>query len=91
MTIRRKYPMNRLKRILALSGAVLLVCMYAAALVFALIDSPAAAGLFRASIAATILVPVLLYAYILAARILKGKGRGNDGTQDPDQDGHSNV
>lgn len=62
--------MNRLKRILALTGAVLLACMYIATLVFALIDSPAASGLFRASVAATILVPVLLYGYILIARLL---------------------
>ena len=58
--------MNRLKRILALAGALLLACMYIATLVFALMDSPLASGLFRASVAATILVPVLLYGYILS-------------------------
>ena len=63
--------MKKLKQILALIGVVLLVCMYAATLIFALIDSPAASGLFRASVAATILVPVLLYAFILVARLLK--------------------
>lgn len=62
--------MNRLKRILALAGALLLACMYIATLVFALMDSPLASGLFRASVAATILVPVLLYGYILVARLL---------------------
>ena len=51
--------MKKIKQILALIGVVLLVCMYAATLIFALIDSPAASGLFRASVAATILVPVL--------------------------------
>ena len=63
--------MKKIKQILALIGVVLLVCMYAATLIFALIDSPAASGLFRASVAATILVPVLLYAFILVARLLK--------------------
>lgn len=63
--------MKKIKQILALIGVVLLVCMYAATLIFALIDSPAASGLFRASVAATILVPVLLYAFILVARLLR--------------------
>ena len=73
--------MNRLKRILALAGALLLACMYIATLVFALIDSPAASGFFRASVAATILVPVLLYGYILAARLL-GSRRADDTAAD---------
>ena len=63
--------MKKIKRILALIGVVLLVCLYGSTLVFALMDSPAADGLLRASIAATILIPVLLYAYILIARLLK--------------------
>lgn len=70
--------MNRLKRILALAGALLLICIYAATLVFALIDSPSADGLFKASVAATILVPVLLYAYIMTARFLKGRGSDDE-------------
>ena len=73
--------MNRLKRIFALAGALLLACMYIATLVFALIDSPAASGFFRASVAATILVPVLLYGYILAARLL-GSRRADDTAAD---------
>lgn len=63
--------MKRIKQILALAGVVFLVCMYAATLIFALIDSPAAPGLFKASVAATILIPVLLYAFIMIARLLK--------------------
>ena len=63
--------MKKIKQILALTGAVLLVCMYAATLIFALIDSPVASGLFKASFAETILIPVLLYAFILITRLLK--------------------
>lgn len=63
--------MKKTKQILALSGAVLLLGMYAATLVFALIGSDNALKLLKASIACTILVPVLLYAYILVYRILK--------------------
>ncbi len=75
--------MKKIKQILALGGAVLLVCMYAATLVFALIDSPAASGLFRASVAATILIPVLLYAFILVAGLLKNH---NDDRKDDRSD-----
>lgn len=66
--------MNKLKRIFALLGAILLVCLYAATLVFALIGSPAATDLLKASVAATILIPVLLYAYAMIARVLAGRG-----------------
>lgn len=62
--------MKKPKRILALLGAVLLILMYASTLIFALINSPSAEGMFKASVAATILIPVLLYAYILIARLL---------------------
>lgn len=40
-------------------------------------DSPAASGLLKAAVAATILVPVLLYAFILVARLLNR----NDGDE----------
>ena len=69
--------MKKAKRILALTGAILLVCLYAATLVFALMDSPAASGLLKAAVAASILVPVLLYAFILVARLLNR----NDGDE----------
>ena len=48
-------------------------------------DSPSASGLFRASVAATILVPVLLYGYILVARLLGSRHDDDnfaDGTDD---------
>lgn len=66
--------MNKVKRILALTGALLLVCLYISTLIFALIGSPVSADLFKASLAATIIIPVLLYGYILTARVLAGKG-----------------
>lgn len=75
--------MKKIKRILALIGVVLLVCLYGSTLVFALMDSPAADGLLRASIAATILIPVLLYAYILITRLLKKRR--------DDQNDHSDI
>lgn len=70
--------MKKTKRILAGLGAVLLFAMYGATLVFALIDHPASADLLMASIACTILFPVLLYAYILVYRLLKSPKDDNE-------------
>ena len=75
--------MKKIKQIFALIGAVLLVCMYAATLIFALIDSPAASGLFKASVAATILIPVLFYAFLPTTRLLKDH---NDDSKDDRSD-----
>lgn len=73
--------MKNLKRILALLGAVLLAAMYLSTLVFALIGSPSALKMLKASVACTILLPVLLYAYMLVYK----KRR------DEDEDSHSQT
>ena len=65
--------MNKIKRILALTAAALLVLMYVFTLVAALLKAPYYADLLRASIALTIILPVLLYGYILIYRVLKKK------------------
>lgn len=62
-----------MKRFLAFAGVILLILMYAATMFFALSDSPSSAGWFKASIACTIIVPVLLYAYTLVYKYLKDK------------------
>lgn len=61
--------MKKLKRILALLGALILILLYVSTLVFALMDHPVAGDLLKASIACTILLPVLLYAFILVHRL----------------------
>ena len=63
--------MQKLKRIFALIGAVLLVVLYVCTLIFSLIGAPWADVMLKASIGATILIPVLLYGMILMARVLK--------------------
>lgn len=65
--------MNKLKRILALLGIILLLAMYGSTLVFALMDSPNARGMLMGSIYCTIVVPVFLYAVLLVAKVLKDK------------------
>ncbi len=61
--------MKKVKKFLALLGAFLLAALYISTLVFALSDSPVFSDLLKISVAATILVPVLLYACILVARL----------------------
>ena len=62
-----------MKRILALAGAVILAVMYIITLVFALSGSEDYWGMLMASVAATIIVPVVIYGYTLVYRLLKGK------------------
>ena len=46
-------------------------------LIFALIDSPVASDLLKASIAATIFVPVILYGLLMVTRLLKDDSKDN--------------
>ncbi len=69
--------MKKIKRALALAGAVLLILLYVSTFVFALIDHSASKGLLKASIACTILLPVLLYAYTLVYKITRKDGSGS--------------
>ena len=56
--------MKKFKRFTALICAILLFLMYVSTLVFAFIDKSRSLGLLKASVACTILVPVMSYAYI---------------------------
>lgn len=67
--------MNKSKRVLAILGVILLVGMYGATLVFAMIDSPGTYGMFKVFLYADIAVPVLIYAMILVYRRLKDKNK----------------
>lgn len=67
--------MKKIKRYLAVAGIVLLVGLYGATVVFAMIDSPMAFTMFKICLFCTIAVPVLLYAMILVYRQLKNKNQ----------------
>lgn len=73
MIERIQVVMKKSKRIFALAGAFLLVCLYGSTLFFAVFDHSASADLLKASIAATILLPILLYAYGLIYRLSKNR------------------
>ena len=65
--------MKKGKRIIAGVGAILLVVMYVATLIFALIDHPKTENLFIGSLVCTGVVPVLLYSYILIYKVISNK------------------
>lgn len=74
--------MKKAKRILALSGVILLVAMYVATLVFALLDSPNSFVLFKASIYCTIVIPVIVYSGTLIFNNAARKKEWNIETDD---------
>lgn len=57
--------MKKSIRILALIGALLLVALYVSTLVLAILDHSQTKSFFYASIYATVIVPVLIWAYKL--------------------------
>lgn len=60
-------------RIIAMAGVVILLLMYIITLIAALTTSPASAGLFKACLGGSILLPIMLWLYIRFARLLGGK------------------
>lgn len=62
---------QKLKRILALAGAIFLACLYLITLVLAFVDPTASKDWLKASLVSTVVIPVFLYAYILIYRYLK--------------------
>ncbi|MDD6156837.1 MAG: hypothetical protein PUB52_07465 [Lachnospiraceae bacterium] len=65
--------MKKIKQVLAIIGVILLVALYLTTLVFAITDNSGTMDLFFASIVATILIPVLLWAYTFIYRLIKKK------------------
>lgn len=61
------------QRICAVIVVVLLLAMYAVTLFAAITTSPAAPELFKMSLGASILLPILFWCYIRFARLFSGK------------------
>ena len=62
---------QKIKRILALAGVMLLIGLYLITLILAFVDPTEAKNWLKASIVCTVIIPVFLYAYILVYRNLK--------------------
>ena len=57
--------MKKTKRILALIGAILLLLLYVVAFVATMLDHTSDMRYWKAAVAATIIIPVLIWAYSL--------------------------
>lgn len=73
--------MKKMKRIIALLGVILLLALYISTIVLACIGSENALNLLRAAIYATIVVPVLLWAYSFIYKLLR-----NNNSQEKESD-----
>ncbi len=67
--------MKKLRRVLALIGAILLAGMYLATMLLAMFGNADSKGWLMASIVMTVLIPVLLYAIQLIAKVFSGKNQ----------------
>ena len=63
--------LDKMKRILALAGAVLLAGLYLITLILAFADPTASKDWLKASVVCTVVIPIFLYAYLLIYRYLK--------------------
>ena len=70
--------MDQIKRILAIIAIILLVGMYATTLVIALIGGPNLMTYLGISIAATLIIPILLFCGIEMAKKIKEKKEDNN-------------
>lgn len=77
--------MQRIKRILAFTGALVLLGMYGATLFFGLTANPASQNMLIASIACTVIVPCLLYGMILVTRVLDNRDKWKEDLSNTDE------
>lgn len=63
--------MKKVKQVLAIIGVIFLVSLYIITLIFAITDNSNTMRMFQASILATVIIPVLMWAYSFIYRLLK--------------------
>lgn len=66
------------KRLLAAVGLILILSIYAVALISAFLNSPEAKSWLMAAIVSSVIVPVIFYAAWLAYRVLKPENPENE-------------
>ena len=78
------------KQILAIIGVVLLVALYVTTLIFAITDNTGTMSMFVASVVATVVIPVLIWAYTFIFQLIKKHyGPDSDSEEDNSSDGNS--
>ena len=71
--MKEKKSIKRIKRILAWAGILLLAALYLVTFILGITGSPATRDLLMACVICTVIVPVLIYAMMMIARILERK------------------
>lgn len=81
------------RRLLALGAAIFLLLLYASSIVFALIGSPLAQSLLMASLFCTIVVPAVLYGYLVVIRATRNRNENSAETKKrgTDNSGHRAI
>jgi len=74
--------MKSAKRILALTAVIIILGLYLVTFFLGIFGSPNTRNWLMAAVVMTVVVPVLIYAMFLAARILSGRGSGDDEKKD---------
>lgn len=68
---KKRCTMKKVKQILAIIGVILLVGLYLSTFILAIFGDSNTMNLFKASIVATVIIPVLIWAYSMIYRLLK--------------------
>lgn len=71
--------MNRIRKILAWAGIILLAALYLTTFFLGIFGSPRTTDLLKACVVLTVVVPVLLYAMMMLAKILRRDAQGPSG------------
>lgn len=82
----KEIPMKKVKQILALIGVILLAALYVTTLILAITDNSGTMNMFFASVVATIIIPVLIWAYTLIYRLSRGN-KDSDGKNTDSKEG----
>ena len=69
---------KKIKRIVALIGALILIGLYLLVLILGITASPATKNVLMAAICCTIVIPCLIYGMMLVARVLGGKSENEN-------------
>ncbi len=81
--------MKKIKSIFALIGIAVLVLLYVLTFVFAIIDDPRTFRLLGTSLAATVIIPTLIWVIGIFVRLSSPANRPEDNTEDNQNNGNN--
>lgn len=62
-----------MKKLIAIIGILIILFLYITTFILAILNKPGTAELFKTSIYATIVIPILMYIYLWLYRLLRDK------------------